>query len=295
MDTLRRFGIGDELYTFEEDEQVSLRDNFRDVVARTSRLPGLNGAYNEYGTGPAPNENGNVQVTFWVQGDTPGALQTKLEAMAAMESWGTKRLYKWSNGGGEERFCEGYVQNIDFTMRAADRAHKRLRVTVNFGVDNPRWQGPGTYGTTGFAWGDGTLWAGGALWGGTPVSNALVGADNTFSVSPNGNKLIYPVLQVEPPSGKQAENVRVQRVLGGRVVDQVRYAGVLSAGDVWQVDAAALRVQLNWLNGYGDDFSFETPAWFRLRGGQSNSIRVLMQNATDEATVRFKYFDVYNV
>lgn len=294
MDTLRRFGIGDELYTFEEDEQISLRDNFRDVVSRTSRLPGLSGAYNEFGTGPAPNENGNVRVEFWLQGDTAQALQTKLESMAAMEAWGTKRLVKWSYGGGEERYCEAYVQNIDFNMNVRDVPHKRLRIAVNFGVDNPVWLGGGTY-TGGFLWGDGTLWGSGAKWGGTPDEQALTGTENTFSVTPAGNKLAYPIIRVEVPSGKQAENVRVQRLVSARVVDEIKYTGVLSAGDIWEVDASALQVRLNWVDGYGDAFSFESPAWFRLRGGIANSIRVLMQNATDEATVRFEYHDAYNV
>lgn len=292
MDTLVRFGTGDELYTFDTTQQISLRDNFRNTMPRTKQLPGLAGGYDEYGDDPAPAEVGNVQVVFWVQGDGPAAMETLKGQFSAMKAWGRKKLWKQPAGGGSLRFCEARINSIDFTEAARDVPHKRLRVQVNFQAD-PMWHGLGTY-AGGFFWGDGTTWGSGATWGGTPVTQNVTGTENSFSVTPGGNDLTYPRFRIIIPAGESAENIRLQRVLNGRVVDQIRYSGTLSAGDVLDVDCRAYRVKLNGVSGYSSAFSVTSAAWFRLRGGVSNTIRVLMANAGDEADIQIKYFDVYN-
>ena len=292
MDTLKTFGIGDELYTFEATRQVSLRDNFRDVVARTSRLPGLAGGYDEYGSQAAPEEIGNVQCVFWLEADTLVSMRSKLDALAAMESWGKKLLVKQPMGSAVERFCWARVNDIGLPMNVRDVPHQRIRIEVNFQVDNPMWQTLGTYS---WMWGDGTEWDEGALWGGTPVSNTVTGTDNTFSITPAGNRILYPRVAIKIPAAQSAANIRVERILGGVVVDQIRYSGTLSAGDVLDVDCPKYRVLLNWTDGYNDLFSIHSAAWFRLRGGLANEIRVRMKNASDQATVIFKYHGAYNV
>lgn len=294
MDTLVRFGQGDELYTFDTGQQISLRDNFRDVTPRTNRLPGLPGGFDEYGTAAAPAEIGNVQVVFWLIADGAIAMQTAKQQVGAMKAWGKKVLYKQPYGDATERFCWARVNSIEFSENAKEQPHRRLRVEVNFQVDHPLWENLGTY-AGGWRWGDGTLWGGGALWGGTPVTQNVTGTDNSFSLTPDGNDEIHPIVQISIPAGESAENIRVQRILSGRVQDEIRYTGVLSAGDLLVVDTEAYTVKLNGVDAYSSAFEVESAAWFRLRAGRANTIRVLMTNAGDEADIIFKYKEALNV
>lgn len=291
MDSLLRFGAGSELYTFDTTKQISLRDNFRDVVTRTSRLPGLPGGFDEYGSGPAPTEIGNVQAVFWLEADTLQAMESAKRSVNAMAAFGLKRLYKQPlDTTQDERYCEARISSIDYTESAKDVPHRRLRVQVNFQVANPVWL---TLGTESWAWGDGTAWGSGALWGGSPVSHAAVGADNTFSLTPGGNTITYPRITIEIPAAKSATNIRVQRRRQGAVLDEVRYSGTLSAGQTLEINCRAYSLRLDNASWYGAAFTYQTAAWMRLVGGIANDIRVLMDNAADEATIRWRYYEAY--
>lgn len=293
MDTLLRFGSGTELYTFVPDDQISLRDNFRDVVPRTSRIPGLSGGFDEYGQSPAPSEIGNVMYTFLYEATSEADMLAKKEALGRMKAFGKKRLYKQPvDSTADERYCEARVNSIDFNEAAGERPDKRLRFTINFQVDNPYWLEQGTEAPQ---YGDGSIYGSGVSYGGTPVTQSLVGADNSFSVTPDGNDFTYPRITLEVPAGKSAENIRIQRLVNGSVIDQVRYAGTLSAGDILEINCRAYAVYLNGGNGYTSDFSFNTSAWFKLIGGVSNAITVLMDNPTDEIDLEMRYYGAFNV
>lgn len=293
MDTLLRFGSGDYLYTFTPDNQIQLRDNFRDAVPRTSRLPGLSGGFDEYGIAPAPTEIGNVSVTFWLFADTNAEMQTHKENLGRMRSFGKRRLFKQPvDPLQDERYCEARINSIEINEAAGERPHNRLRVTVNFQVDNPFWL---TQGTEAPSYNDGSIYGSGITYGGTPVVESLVGSDNSFTLSPAGNEITYPRFVIEVPATKSASNIRIQRIVNSNVVDQVRYSGTLNAGDMLEINCRSLSVWLNGTNAYSNDFEFSTSAWFRLIGGLDNSIRVLMDNPTDEIDLKIRYYEAYNV
>ena len=293
MDTLLRFGSGTQLYTFDPTDQKQLRDNFRNVIARTNRMPGLSGGYDEYGKGIAPAEIGNVLYSFLYEASSEADMQAKKEALGRMKTFGKKRLYKQPvDDTLTERYCEARVNSIDFTETSGKRPEKRLEFTVNFQVDNPYWL---TQGTEAPQYGDGSIYGSGVTYGGSPVTQPLVGEDNSFSVTPNGNDISYPRLTLEVPAGESAENIRIQRLVNGSVIDQVRYAGVLAAGDILEINCRAYAVYLNGGNGYTTDFSFNTSAWFKLIGGTENTISVLMDNPTDEIDLEMRYYEAYNV
>lgn len=291
MDSLLRFGAGSELYMFDPTKQISLRDNFRDVVTRTSRLPGLPGGFDEYGSGPAPTEIGNVQVVLWLEADTVQALEAMRRSVNAMAALGVKRLYKQPMDTTQaERYCEARVNSIDYTEAAKDSPHRRLRVQVNYQAANPVWL---TLGTESWAWGDGTTWGGGALWGGNPIVHSAIGTDNTYSLTPGGNTITYPRITIEVPAGKSATDIRIQRRRGGVVLDEVRYSGALSGGDTLEINCRAYSLRLNGASWYGAAFTYQTAAWMRLVGGTSNEVRVLMGGAADEATIKWRYYEAY--
>lgn len=293
MDTLLRFGSGTELFTFTPADQISLRDNFRNVLARTTRMPGLSGGFDEYGQSPAPAEIGNVAYTFLYEATSSADMLAKKEALGRMKAFGKKRLYKQPvDATADERYCEARVNSIDFTESVGERPDKRLRFTINFQVDNPYWY---TQGTEAPEYGDGSIYGSGVAYGGSPVTQSLTGVDNSFSVTPDGNDITYPRITLEVPVGKSAENIRIQRLVNGSVIDQVRYAGTLSAGDILEINTRAYAVYLNGSNGYTTDFSFNTAAWFKLIGGVSNAIKVLMDNPADEIDLKMRYYGAYNV
>jgi hypothetical protein len=293
MDTLLRFGSGDYLYTFNPEDQIQIRDNFRDVVPRTSRLPGLSGGFDEYGTDRAPNEIGNVQVSFWLLAENEIEMEAKKLALGRMKVFGKKLLFKQPEDEYQtERYTEARVNSIDFNEAAGQRPDRYLMVTVNFQCDNPFWY---TIGTEAFKLGDGTLLGSGAALGGTPIEQTLTGLDNSFSLTPSGNDITYARFTIEIPATKSATNIRIQREVASLVVDQVAWAGTLVAADILEINCRALSIQKNGNDAYGADFTFITSAWFRLIGGIPNTIRVRMANASDQINLKVRFFEAYNV
>ncbi|MGJ3241149.1 MAG: phage distal tail protein [Anaerolineae bacterium] len=293
MDTLLRFGSGDQLYTFTPSDQIQLRDNFRNAVPRTTRLPGLSGGFDEYGASIAPAEVGNVSVTFGYEATSNADMLTKKRAIGNMKAFGRKRLYKQPlDDSADEVYCEARVNAIEFNEAVGTRPERYQTFTINFQVDNPYWF---TQGTEAPQYGDGSIFGSGVTYGGSPVEESLVGADNSFTVTPSGNDITYPRITLTVPATKSASNIRIQRLVNGSVIDQLRYAGTLDAGDMLEINCRSYAVFLNGDDGYTSDYSFNTASWFRLIGGTDNSVRVLMDEATDEIDIQLRYYEAYNV
>ena len=297
MDTLVRFGAGAQLYTFNQSNLISLRDNFRDLVQQATRLPGLSGGVNEYGTGPSPRAIGNVQAVMWLLADEslpPDEQAKQIQALksdvATMSSYGVKRLYKQpADATEDERYCEASISSISYTETSAEQPHARLRVQVNWQVTNPRWYSQGTEAP---AWGDGTNWGGGLAWGGTAPTYNISGTSTDITITPQGNAETFPRLILQCGAAQTATNIRIQRILNGGVVDQVRYAGTLGNNDRLVIHTRANSVTKNGISHYTSDFTYNNAGWFRLQPG-ANTIKVLMDNAGDACDLEFRYYEAY--
>lgn len=297
MDTLVRFGAGNEVYTFDQSRLISLRDNFRDLVQQATRLPGLSGGINEYGVGASPRSVGNVQAVFWLIADedlTPDEQAQQMETLksdvARMSSFGVKRLYKQPGDATEvERYCEASISNISYTETASDQPHARLRVQVNWQVTNPRWYSQGTEAP---AWGDGSSWGTGTSWGGTAPTYSASGTQTDITVTTSGNAETYPRIIIQCGASQTAENIRIQRFVNGSVVDQVAYGGTLGNNDRLVINTRANSVTLNSVSHYTSDFTYNSAGWFKLQSGD-NIIRILMDNAGDACDVEFRYYEAY--
>ena len=297
MDTLVRFGAGAQLYTFVPSNQISLRDNFRDLVQQATRLPGLSGGVNEYGTGPSPRAIGNVQAVFWLLADEslpPDEQAKQIQALksdvATMSSYGVKRLYKQPADATEaQRYCEASISSISYTETSAEQPHARLRVQVNWQVTNPRWYSQGTEAPV---WGDGSAWGSISSWGGTAPAYSASGTSTDITITPEGNAETFPRIIIECGASQTAENIRIQRIVNGTVVDQVRYAGTLGNNDRLVINTRANSVTKNSVSHYTSDFTYNNAGWFRLLPG-TNTIKVLMENAGDAASVEFRYYEAY--
>lgn len=288
MDTLRRFTYGGRTYTFDPDAQVALRDNFRDVVPRTTRLPGLDGGFDQYGTLPAPAEIGLVDVTFWVEQGTYAAMQDALDDVRAMASWGQGRLYKQRLDPDEdELFVYARINSIEIAQNARDMPHRRQRVQIKFQVADPAWLARGTEAAT---WGSGVVWGGATPWGGDASPQSCTGTQTDYTETATGNAETHPRILIDIPAGQSATDVIVQRLEEGVVRDQVRYNATLSAGDSLIINCRDKSVKLNGSDAYTTAFTTLHQAWMRLQPGD-NDIRVIMDNAGDECEVTLRYYE----
>lgn len=297
MDTLIRFGSGRNLYTFNPNHQISLRDNFNNLVQRSTRLPGLSGGLNEYGVAPAPRPVGDVSMTFWLFADESLPVDQQQEQMyllkqqvAQMSTFGVTRLYKQPTDSSQTlRYCEASVSNIRYTENSADQPHARLRVQINFQVTNPFWYSQGTEAP---AWGDGTLWGSGPAWGGVAPTYTASGLQTDFSITTLGNAETYPRIIITTSDSQTCENVRLRRIENGNLSDEIVYSAILPSESRLVVNCRANSVTLNGASHYTADYSYRNASWFRLQPGL-NSIRVLMQNPTDECSLQFRYYEAY--
>jgi hypothetical protein len=125
-------------YTFPVDG-LSINDNFGDVVTKTSRLPGLSGGFDEYGSGQAPNEVGNVSISFVLVAQTRSAMQAMRDAVKALERKGQQELRWMPEGFTEYRFCNARISNIRIPQRPSEHTDLHQPVSINFQVSDPCW------------------------------------------------------------------------------------------------------------------------------------------------------------
>jgi hypothetical protein len=292
MDTLTEFSGGGLTYTFDPTKQADIRDNFRRVISKTTRLPGLDGGFDEYGMGRAPHEVGTVRTSFWL-GDfaTLADATAALDELGALPSWGVRRLWKQPTDTAlDTRFCEARVIEIPNDVRVFDLPHKRRQIEISFEVSNPVWIGAGTEAIT---WGGGSLWGDGSVWGGTGTWEAVSGPETTFTVTvADGNTPTPPRINFECEAGETAENIIIERLVGGVVHDRLAFNDVLTAGDQLGFNCRALTVRLNNVNAYTSAFAFDTARWFTLEPG-ANNIRVRLENGGDAGRIRFSYLHLW--
>jgi hypothetical protein len=282
MPRLVKFGeSGNRVYTF--SDVVQMRDNFGDMVPRTVRLPGLDGGFDEFGTARAPSEIGNVSATFWIY-PTGGSMDAAKDAVRAMADWGVQKLFASQYDGGNQRYVNARVNSIEINENVRDVPHRRLRVRMTWQVAVPFWFSAAGEVPT---YGGGVTYGGGAKYGGAGILIDAAGASTEGTVTVAGNATTLGRVTATIPTGASCGDLRVQRIVDSVAVDEWRYDGGLTAGDVLEVNPNTGRVLLNGASAYGVDFTFTHPDWLRLPPGD-NLIRVVM-GVSDEADVEVRF------
>lgn len=284
MDTLKRWGT----YTFPTDAQTNISDNFAELVTKTSRMPGMHGGFDELGTGPGLHEIGSVKAEFWYEFTDMADARAKLDALKELGDKGVQKLFLQPMAG-EERFAWARLDNLNLPQNVKNLPHRRMKVSFTFQVADAAWY---SIGTEAWSWGDGTLWGSGAKWGGEAAAQACSGTETTWTETPGGNATTQPRISIIVGSGQTANGVTVQRLVRSVVVDEVKYAATLVAGDRLTINCRDYSVTLNGADAYGNDFSFEHPSWMRLEPG-ANDMRVLMDNSGDACSVYLRYYEVW--
>lgn len=291
MDILTRFGIGDRVLNFADiGQQSTYRDNFRNGVPRVTRLPGVSGGYDELGIAEMPSEVGNIRVQLWALAETPAAMFLHKKRIGVIKSFGTAVLTKQPIGGGETMYVLAKVNNIEYAENVKNTPFRQLQFAIDFQVPDPRWR---AIGTTGGIWDDGTIWDDGSIWDGEDVEEAVSGLTTEITVSPDGNAITLPTITFLCGVGETASQLRIQRLVGGAVVDELSYSTTLVANDSLIIDCESKTIKLNGADAYGSAFEFKTAAWLALMPGIDNTIRVKMGLAGDAGSIAVNYEEMY--
>lgn len=279
-----RFGT----YTFPDTEQA-LSDNFKDVVTKSTRLPGVDGGIDEYGTGRAPSAVGNINFSFYLVSSTLEGMQPKLDTLGALRSWGVGALFyqptdlslpvRWA-------FCR--ISRIDTPKRLDKQPDRFQLVQMSLQASQPYWYAGGTE----RLWDDGGLFDDGGLWDGNASAPAPTTITNsgTLTVSPSGNVPTTGRVIIKNSSGSPIQNPIVQRIRDAEIVDQIKFWGAIADGDWLEIDPRSHRVMMG-ISGADqyDNCEFLDKNWLVLYPG-SNTIQVYVNGV---AGVAVRYMERY--
>lgn len=264
-------------YTFPTFTGQALDDNFKDLLARTTRLPGVDGGLDEFGSGRAPSAVGNVSYSFVLVSTTREGMQAKLDELGQMAGWGVGSLwYQPTDAAQATRWTWARVNRISDPQRLEGHSDLFMRVSVNFQASSPFWYGRGTE----LLWDDGAVWDGASTnWDGNTSAPALASVTDASTVTVSGVGGNVPTLArllvIKDTAGAVLDPL-IERLDGsGAVVDWVQWSGELTNGQFLEIDPRrqkVIKVSANVRSG----LSFMNPDWMTLRPG-SNTLRVRWQ------------------
>ena len=301
MDTLLSFGA----YDFPAHKQVSLEDNFTELVPILSRLAGTDGAYDEYGSGRAPQAPGRVRASIWLQATEQRSMQALRDAMAALAGQGRLTLRKRADDG-RERECSARLRNIQWPSDVHQLPHAQLLAALEFTVPDPGWKAVET-----------TVWDGepalgklvnwntpaavwdapGNVWGGAGVgsgNNLFSRRFNGFLLTVRGQGVVLPRITLELQTGS-ATVTRVtlqRRSLDNIVLDELRHTGELEAGNSLVIDCRHRTVERNGDDVYAD-FSNHGGDWLPLASGRRHRMYLLLDAAGASVRLQLEYNERY--
>jgi len=292
--TIARFGTGTNTYTFYNITAWS--DNFGAYVPSVSRLMGVSGGVSQYGRRPAPREVGNVSVTTMLTATSPRDMQTQLDNIRKMGSWGVLDLWLYPDDPTlPPRFCFATTNGIPVIDNADQFRETLLSVTLAFQVADPRWLSwPGTP----WYWDDGTLW-GAKSWVSPRYSSTSVNASTTISLTNNGNTPTPLVMRIAATADVTNFELGLLSATGA-VLNGFRYETTLASAtsDLLTVDGETLSVLHDQRTGAGIASGYN---YFKRLGG--NGFIALPPGTwsldvngtfTSNVTVEIDYYDAWS-
>lgn len=266
MDVLTRFGSGGEsgrVYTFTPDNQISLSNNFANMVTRTERIPGASGGFGSYRDEPLSSEIGSVSYSFWMYYNSASEGKSAREALMAIADWGLQRLWVRPMGGLGERWCWAVVNNITSNWNAQDVNHRRVRVTITFHVPDPFWY---SYPFEAIYLDDGHVMDTGALMSGWASTQYVLDEPQTLTVTVGGNVATLPKLFIEAAGRQDIFLGDAGLALG----DAGLVLGGISSGSVENFEIALV-----------DRDTLTRTHWLAWRGLVANDDRLVIDTASE--------------
>jgi len=267
-------------YAFPSTTQ-EFRDNFRDVVSKVVRLPGVDGGFDVYGLSHAPSEVGSVQFSYFLVSRDGSGMQALRDAAAKMRYWGYGRLVLSPNNPNLTRWCWGRFNNIQIGQEFHNHTEYFQKVQLTFQAAEPFWYQTGTE----RLWGDGGIWNDGGLWGGNAAADSptSVTTSGTVSATVGGNIFTLPRLLVIKDSAGVAANIKIRRIVGGAIEDEVAWLGELTNGQWLEIDARAHKAFIGPAGTSAfSTLSYLNPDLMRLEVG-SNTLQVYLDGTAKVA------------
>lgn len=267
---LLQFGVtSPRIYTFPQTQEL-FKDNFVAGVSNMTRLPGLDGGFDQYGSDPLPTGVGKVQSTFTLVG-LPTNIEDLRDALKATKQWGLQRLYYTpAKTGANPRWCYAKVLNIDMPQQLDQHADWFQKANVEFEVSDPHWYvdggSPPVYGDKIARWGDAT-----SKWGGIAVTySGLSGLHNFLTITPTGgNAPIRPRIVVTIGANTVTGPLTIEHGVDGVITESIIYSGALTPGKILEIDTRAQTFYVNGAADYSTAWSFITADIMTLTPGAS--------------------------
>ena len=245
--------------------QASIDDNFAEVIPIMTRLPNSDGAFDEYGTGVAPQAPGMVRASFWIVARHATFMRSMRSAFARMAGYGLTTLLRRALDGTAVE-CEARVKRIDWPRDVGQAPHRQLRVSLEFDVPSPGWRSSTT----------------------TQVDRNNIDDGDTLTVNVDGEAWIRPRIRVERASAPNINQVIIERQVSGVAVDRITYDGTLDSNDTLWVDCERRTVEENGADAFGD-FDADSGAWLELDPNGTNSLVVELSPSNATADIRIEY------
>jgi len=278
-------------YTFPATQQeASWR--FGQIAQATVQVAGMDGYWDAHGMGAAPVVSNPITVTFYlISGDRAG-MDALRDALLALMDYGLAMLvYQPTDVTDKTRWT--MARGVPGSIQEDKGRHTDLwqKISMTFNAPEPSWKENnygGIYvGQTGLVIDSPNA----NYLGEDGYTVAVSGVSTTDTIPYVGDKPTIPEISIEPQTGESCENIRIQRLDENYVVDEFKYTGVLSAGDILAIDGRRQSVTVNGVAVWGSFWSMN-PDFLRLEPGKTD-LRILCKNAGDEATVWLHFWDEY--
>lgn len=275
--TISRFVAAGNTYTFPTTTgDQEFRTNFANLLRASTRLPGVDGGYREWGWGKAPAEMGMIQFGVYLESATRSGMQALRDSLRTMQAWGMGLLYDTING--VDRWCYCAITSIDMPEDRHKHSDLFQRVQLTFETPDPFWYTAGNE----LLWDSAGNWDGTSLyWDGTSPTNIV--NSGTVTVTNNGSAYTLARVILKCTTGT-AYNPVVQRTVNGVARDEVGWSGSLAATEWLEIDSrrhSAYKIGSNELA----NITYRNRDWIRLEPG-SNTIAVRL-NGTVDVYVRY--------
>lgn len=136
----------------------SSTNNFGGVVTSTTRLPGMDGTFDNYGDGDAASEGGDVRVQFHLATQFEKQMTALRDLVNRMKPWGKRPLWMQPSDPSDPiRWCSARVNNTNLSENAKEGTDWLQPATINFQVSFPRWQSRPNVNYLGQSYLDGTV------------------------------------------------------------------------------------------------------------------------------------------
>ena len=255
--------------------------NFARQQAQTVRMPGMDGAWDNYGDGIAPAPVGKVTQVFRLIVNNRIDMGAQRDAVNLMQSYGTAKLYSQPTDPSDSiRWTWARLLTPQMPQDKSGNSDLWQTVTLNFECDEPVWWVNSF--VSGWTFGDGSKYGDvGLIWGGGGNVIEAFGSETTKVMANAGNTRSIPTITVETQPGQSFEDIVIQRLEGPLAVEEISYIGLFVPGDVLFINGRSQQVTFNGSSDW-DNFDYDEPAFINLLSGD-NTIKVLLGDSGEAA------------